>query len=195
MSMKVQKALLFVVVYLLFAPLWAQEGARSGKTYTRSYGSTGTLFDVGIYYGQSESDAEPAAANEWRNTTSIYDVKLGYITSDGFYFGLLYSTRSDNQLGNSASGNSLGAGLGLKLGRGFLLRAFYKFGETYADYSDGSGYQADLSYMVNLTSRFYLGMGFSARETRFKKNDTIVNFANWSRKETYPVLSLGFLIN
>jgi hypothetical protein len=87
MSMKVQKALLFVVVYLLFAPLWAQEGARSGKTYTRSYGSTGTLFDVGIYYGQSESDAEPAAANEWRNTTSIYDVKLGYITSDGFYSG------------------------------------------------------------------------------------------------------------
>lgn len=193
--MKLRGAFIFLIAALMPTSLLAQESARSAKTYSRSYGSSGTLFDLGVYYGQSEAVAEPAATNEWRNTTSIYDVKLGYITADDFYMGLLYSTRSDNQLGTSASGNSLGAGLGLRLGRGFLLRAFYKFGETYGSYSDGSGYQADLSYLVNLSSRFYLGIGISARETRFKKNDTIINFANWSRKETYPVLSLGFLIN
>ncbi len=177
--------------------LWAQgSGGKPAKTYSRSYGRTGFLFDTAVYYGQSEASANPAAANTWQNTTSLYDIKLGYIMENSLFFGAEYCTRTDNQVSiTSTSGTGTGVGIGYFYDNGFNLRAYYKFGETYGNYSEGSGYQADLGYMINMTSNFYMGLALSIRQTSFGANSTISNYSYWTRKETYPFFTLGFLIN
>lgn len=174
----------------------AQSSGRSPVKYIHAYGSTGVLFDLGVYYGRSEATANPTAGNTWQNSTSLYDIKFGYITTDSYYLGAEYTTRNDDQVtASNTSGSAAGVGLGYFFGNGFNLRAYYKFNESYGDYSQGSGYQADLGYAANMTSNFYLGFGVSFRQTSFKKNNTITNFDYWTRKETYPFISLGFLIN
>jgi hypothetical protein len=199
MQFKTQLRFWLFVISLLGFEFSQAQYAGSGKparVYTHSYGHTGTLLDGAIYYAQTEATASPAAGNTWQNTTSLYDIKLGQVLESSIYVGLEYSTRSDNQISNATtSGNSVGAGVGYFTENGFNIRAYYKFNENYGDYKDGTGFEADLGYMVNMTSNFYLGINLSVRQITFKTNSTITNFDYWTRKETYPFLALGFLIN
>jgi hypothetical protein len=190
--------LLVLITLILGHQSFAQmnSSGRAAKTMSRFYGRTGVLFDPAVYFGQTEATANPVAGNQWQYTTTIYDIKLGYINHNSFYLGGEYTTRSDNQVYvASTSGTAAGAGVGYFFDNGFNLRVYYKFNEVFGNYLDGTGYQADLGYAVNLTSNFYLGFVISVRQTTFKTNRTITNFDFWTRKETYPFLTLGFLIN
>lgn len=199
MNFKKSKSLLVLsAMFLLGFSAVAQTAgsARPAKSYSRSYGRTGLLFDTSIYFGQTEATANPVVLNQWQSTTSIYDLKLGYILENSFYFGAEYSTRNDNQISTtSAFGNSTGLGVGYFSDSGFNLRVFYVLNEIYGDYTSGTGYRAELGYLMNMTSTFFLGFMVSIRQTTFKSNNTIIAFDSWTRKETYPFLTLGFLIN
>lgn len=167
---------------------------RPAKTISRTYGFAGVLADLGLYYSLSEATATPAANNTWESSTSIYDFKLGYIDESHLYYGLLYSGRSDSQLSpDQSTGGAAGAGLGYFGYNGFNIRAYYKFNDTFGDYKDGSGYQVDLGYAINPTSSLYLGLNLSVRETTFKTNATVAGFQPWTRKETYPFVTVGYL--
>lgn len=199
MHFKISLGLLILAVSLFVnLSAYAQSGisGRPAKAVSRSYGRTGLLFDAGIYFGQTEATANPAALNQWQSTTSIYDVRLGYITESSIYFGAEYSTRSDNQISSeSASGNAAGLGFGFFSDNGFNIRTFYRFNENYGSYANGTGYKADIGYTINMTSNFFLGFAISIRQTTFKTNDMIVAFDSWTRKETYPFFTFGFLFN
>ena len=185
-----------VFILLLSGEVGAQAyaGGRETRPIARTYGYLGTLFDVGVYYGKSEASANPAAGNTWENTTSLYDIKLGYISESQLYFGAMYSVRNDNQTtANRVDGQSVGVGLGFFRYNGFNIRAYYKFNDNYGDYKEGTGYHFELGYAINPTSSFYLGLCYSVRETTYKKNETIAGFSSWARKESYPFLTLGFL--
>ncbi len=186
----------FLVVFLLGA-LAVAAGQRSERvaSYSLNSGRTGVLFDAAVYYGQSEATADPAAGNEWKNLTSVYDVKLGYIFDSKLYLGGEYSTRSDSSMTSTQSGGAGAVGAGLFWGSGFNLRSFYRFNENWGDYSEGSGFQADLGYMHNITSNFYIGLIASHRQTTFTKNSLIANFKSFTKKDTQPMLTVGFLIN
>ncbi len=169
-----------------------------GTTRTVSSGRSGVLVDLGFFYGQSEATANPAVGNEWQDIKSIYDLKLGYVLESDIYLGAGYSTRTDSLTSlpvASSSGGTAMVGGGIYFGNGFNIRGFYRINESWGDYKNGSGFQLDLAYMVNMTSNFYLGFLFSHRQTVFTSNSTIVNFKTWTRKETFPMLTLGFLIN
>lgn len=189
------------LTFMVFASLIGLSGncgAQSGKAkaISRSYGRVGTLFDLSLYYGQSEATANPAPGNSWTNTTAIYDIRAGYIAESGVYFGGLYTSRSDNQVSlNTETGSSTGVGAGYFADNGFFLRGYYKFGDTFGNYSDGTGFQADLGYLLNPTSSFFFGVNLSIRQTQYKSNPTIAGFDSWTRKETYPFLTFGFLFN
>jgi hypothetical protein len=183
------------IVLLTFSQMAFSEPGKA-KAISRSYGRIGALFDISLYYGQSEATANPAAGNSWTNTTAIYDIKAGYITESGVYLGGLFSTRSDNQTSvDTVSGSSTGVGVGYFGDGGFNLRGYYKFGDTYGDYSEGTGFQADLGYLLNPTSSFFFGINVSIRQTQYKSNTTIAGFDSWTRKETYPFFTFGFLFN
>lgn len=183
-----------LLIQFCFSFVYADTLPRGGKTISRAYGFSGTLFDMALFYSQTEATATPSTGNTWQSSTSLYDVKLGYITESQFYWGGLYGFRSDNQVSTSAvSGNALGAGVGYFSHNGFNIRAYYKFNETYGDYKEGSGYQVDIGYTINPTAAFYLGVNLSVRNIIFKSNDIIPSFQSWERKETYPFITLGFL--
>lgn len=174
--------------------------ARSGGSSNVSYTSnrSGVLFDLGYYYGQSEAVANPSPGNEWKDITSIYDFKLGYVFDSDLFLGAGYTVRSDSLTSlsvNSSSGGTAMLGAGWFWGSGFNLRAYYHVDESFGDYKSGTGFQADLGYSVNMTSNFYLGLLFSHRQTVYTANSTIANFKTWTKKETFPMVTLGFLIN
>lgn len=185
---------------MLLLSWWAlpvkAEGGKTPKAISRSYGRIGTLVDVSIYYGQTEATANPAAGNSWQNTTAIYDLKGGYITDSSIYIGAVYTSRSDNQVSAaSASGSSVGIGGGYFADSGFNIRGYYKFNDTYGDYKNGSGFEANLGYLLNPTSNFFFGLNVSVRQSTYTSNSVIPGFNSWTRKETYPFLTFGFLIN
>ena len=174
--------------------------ARTGGASAVSYSSnrSGVLFDLGYYYGQSEAVANPSPGNEWKDITSVYDIKLGYVFDSDLYLGGGYTVRTDSLTSipvNSSSGGSAMLGLGWFWGTGFNLRGYYHIDESFGDYKSGTGFQADIGYIVNMTSNFYLGLLFSHRQTVYTTNNTIANFKTWTKKETFPMVTLGFLIN
>lgn len=187
---------IYLVLFLSVTDLKAAANPRERvASYRMSSGRTGVLFDTAIYYGQSEASAEPAVGNEWKNLTSVYDIKLGYVFNSSIYLGGEFSTRND-AIGPVTSNGSTGAvGIGLFWGSGFNLRSYYRFDESWGYYSNGTGFQADLGYMHNLTSNFYIGLLVSHRQTTYTKNNLIAGFQSFTKKDTQPMLTVGFLIN
>lgn len=196
-------SVVFIIFYTslaLSAPGNRERQSRSGGAPAVSYSSnrSGMLFDLGYYYGQSEAVANPSPGNEWKDITSVYDIKLGYVFDSDLYLGGGYTVRTDSLTSlsvNSSSGGTAMLGIGWFWGTGFNLRGYYHIDESFGDYKSGTGFQADLGYMVNMTSNFYLGLLFSHRQTVYTSNSTIANFKSWTKKETFPMLTLGFLIN
>ena len=187
--------ILTIFVFLICVTAIADNGSgRPPKMISRTYGFSGTLADMGLYYSLTEATATPAAGNTWESNTAIYDFKLGYITESKVYYGLLYSGRRDNQ---TAPDHSTGAGVGAGIGyfgyNGFNIRGFYKVSDNFGEYKDGTGFQIDLGYAINPTSNLYLGLNISYRETVYKTNATIAGFQPWNRRETYPFVTVGYL--
>ena len=95
---------LFVLFILLMSETCWSAGstrdrqARNGGGSAVSYSSnrSGFLFDLGYYYGQSEAVANPSPGNEWKDITSVYDIKLGYVFDSDLYLGGGYTVRTDS---------------------------------------------------------------------------------------------------
>lgn len=195
------RQLVILIMFLFSAQLQAQQKSSNGKTaklMTSNYGRTGTLFDVGIYYGQSEATANPVSNNEFKSIISIYDIKLGYVFSEGYFLGAGYSARNESSSTTSSATTTGGAGmvgLGYFSSNGFNLRSYYHFNESFGDYKVGSGFQADLEYKVNMSSNFYMGIAFSHRQITYTQNNLITGFTSWIRKESYPFVTFGFIVN
>ncbi len=189
--------MIFSCIGLLFSlhSFSATNPREKAVTFSVNTGRSGVLFDTAIYYGQTEATADPAAGNEWKNLTSIYDIKLGYITASSIYLGAEYSARNDASILTTTSGGTAAVGIGYFWGSGFHARGFYRINESFGDYKNGTGFQADLGYMVNMSSNFYLGLLLSHRQVTFTTNETIANFKSQIKKDTQPMVTLGFLIN
>lgn len=189
---------------LTFLLLWGLCFSLAGKAQTRSgsisRGSvyvvrkSGVLLDFGIHYGQAEATGNPSAQN-FKNNTSVYDIKLGYVSEGNWYIGGLYSVKNYSTISGSSNGKTGGLGFGYLFRNNFNIRAFYRHNDVFGEYREGSGFQADLEYKVSFASNFYIGALISHRQVTFKANDTISNFQDYTLKETYPAISLGFLIN
>ncbi|OFZ29292.1 MAG: hypothetical protein A2622_07695 [Bdellovibrionales bacterium RIFCSPHIGHO2_01_FULL_40_29] len=186
---------LFTLVIVMFLSVTAWGAREKPVKYSTAGSRSGLLLDMAVYYGQSEASANPAAGNEWRNVTSVYDFKLGYVTESHVYLGAEYSTRSDSETLTSTTGGTAGVGLGYLWGSGYHLRSFYRINETWGAFSNGTGFQADLGYMVNMAASFYLGVLVSHRQVTFTENNTILNFKSMAKKDTQPMITFGFLFN
>lgn len=193
------KSFLSVVFVVMSLSVISQAQTRGGGS-SRGGGSvyvagkSGVLLDFGIHYGQSEAAGNPAT-QDFKNNTSIYDSKLGYISDSNWYLGLLYSVKNYSTLAGTTNGKTGGVGFGYFFRNNFNFRAFYRHDESFGEYRKGTGFQADLEYKVPFASNFYIGALISHRQVNFKTNDTIANFDEYIAKETYPAISLGFLIN
>lgn len=190
-------SLFFLVLFsvtLAQAQVRASGTSSGGSRMSYVTGKSGVLLDLALHYAQSESVGTPAT-QDFKNNTSVYDTKLGYIYDNDFYIGALYSVKNYSTLAGTTNGKTGGLGLGYFFRNNFNVRTFYRHNEVYGEYKMGSGFQADLEYKVSFSSNFYIGALISHRQIAFKKNEAIASFDKYTIKETYPALSLGFLIN
>lgn len=194
----------FVLTALILSALFNANFAEAQASSTRSRGritpgvvvsgKSGTLFDTAIFYGQSESSADPNVGNQYRNNNTVFDIKLGYVFEPGLYFGGEYTIRNYSYTNGTDTGYASAIGLGHFWNNGFNFRAYYRFNESIGAYGDGTGYQMDLQYMTNMSSDFYIGVLVSHRETTFKSNAWISGFNQWTYRATNPAVTIGFLI-
>lgn len=155
---------------------------------------SGVLLDLAAQYGQAEATSDPATQN-FKNNTSINDLKLGFISDEDLYFGALFSAKSFSTLAGSKTSHTGGLGLGYFFRNNFNFRLFYRHDENYGDYRKGSGFQTDLEFKTILAAQIYLGVLVSHRQTTYRENDSIPFFKQNTSKETYPAITVGFLMN
>src|SRR5437868_178565 len=109
----------------------------SGTAHARGGGS-GVLFDVNLYYGASATDQKLTNGSESKSDdkTSLYDIKLGYLSGSGLYFGGIYSSRSYTALSAAGeNGSSLGGSLGYFGSSGFFVMGHYIASSTRGEYT------------------------------------------------------------
>jgi hypothetical protein len=193
------KNILSLFGIILFVSLIAN--AQSTRSQTQSSGSyssggrSGVLFDIGTYYGTVDETSRSTVQTDSKTNESVFDMKLGYIFSYGIYLGAEYSVRNSGFINWSTTGNGTAVGLGYFFKNGMYARGYYRFNEVYSDYRNGTGYQFDVGYSQLFATNFYLGMALSRREVTFDKRDSDVNLRDFNYRATYPMLTLGFLIN
>lgn len=159
-------------------------------------GGSGVLFDVNLYYTSTKvEDKNNGNTNQISDgTTSIYDIKLGYLGGDGWYFGGIYNSRSDSALNASGTaGSAMGASLGYFGSAGFFFMGHYMMNGTRGTYKEGSGIQVDLGYKAGVSGNWLVGGELSYRSMTFKKNETITGFESRTITEIIPMVSIGYL--
>ena len=166
-------------------------GSRSAVFVTSK---SGVLLDFAIHYGQAEAVGNPTT-QDFKNNTSVYDTKLGYISDNNWYLGALYSVKNYSTLAGATNGKVGGVGFGYFFRNNFNFRAYYRHNEAFGEYRKGTGFQADLEYKVSFASNFYIGALVSHRQMTYKENESITSFEDYTAKETFPAITLGFLIN
>lgn len=123
--------------------------------------------------------------------SSIYDLKLGYLSGSGLYLGGIYSLRHSES--PSQDGRALGGSVGYFGASGFFVKGHYIASAEWEDYKEGTGIQADFGYITNVTGSFVVGVELTYREIEYKKNDLIPGFDKLKFSETFPMLTVGFV--
>lgn len=165
----------------------------SAQSFARGSSSGGVLLNVNAYMYNYSSKTEPGGSTA-DGSSSIYDVKLGYLSND-WYYGLLMTSRNEDPLGNgSKSGSAMGAGAGYFFGEGFFLMAHYILSATYNDdLKKGTGFQFDFGYLTNVSSNFQVGVELTRRDITYKEHKTIASLDSFELVETFPMLTFGFI--
>ena len=203
------KTLIFVVSFVSCLSVHAQFPSRATErpqpSSAKGGGSTGSfsgvMFDTDAFYGKAKAVAKPISltsdptkSNEFDTTSTMYNFKLGVISTGGWYLGALYSDRADASGTIIVRGYGGGAGVGFFASNGLNVRAFYKFSEVYGDYSQGEGFSGEMAYLIKISSKFYFGFLVSHQQVRYLTNPTVTNFRTWTSKWTHPALTLAYLM-
>lgn len=164
----------------------------TGASLAQARGGTsnGVMVSASAYMYNVTTDSSPGGKTD--SKTSLYDLKLGYLSGNGLYLGGLYTIRSQEN-GSSESGKALGASVGYVGSEGFYLQGHYILSAEKGDYSEGTGLQADFGYLTNVTGAMYVGVELSYRSIEYKKNSTIPGFEKMKMDELFPLLTVGFL--
>ena len=184
---------------------WSQSKSRSGKKNTNAAYMTykkGILLDLAYSFASNNTVSSSELSSDGASQSSNLDIKLGYINRASFYYGGQYTSKNEvNQTAASAavisstSGKGSGFGLGYFWEKGFDLRLFYRFHESYSYFSKGSGYQANFGYSTKLGGSILLGVLVDYREIKYDAYSLNTNFVSRTIRTIQPALTLGFLID
>jgi hypothetical protein len=136
------------------------------------------------------------------SNTLTSDVLFGY-NFGSFYLGaILESQGTTNKSGSNPSGSAAGASLGFFSGpfvfmAHYFAQATYKTGDSAgSNYGSGSGFGADVGFMVPMTSNFVMGANLAYRSLTYKMYDNgTTEFTDISNAVSTiePRLTFGFI--
>lgn len=181
---------LFGIVALSLTLLPIQSQAASGGA------SGGHSFLVGLSFMQLSQTTEGPNLGTTDSTSTILNGKIGYILSDGLYFGGIYDSRTDTTNGAKNERTGYGASIGYH-NMGWFIDGSYFISSTYklsggVELSAGSGFGADVGKNFDLTSNIYLGLQISYRSFTYTKAAG-VSATNKIKSELTPMLNLGVM--
>ncbi len=162
--------------------------------------SSGDGFNVGlsglIYNKQLSGDNHPTATED-KNTHLNF--KLGYLMSNNFYFGGIYSTLSSGDGTTTQTRTAMGAQAGYHADGYFLDFTYYLSGaHKFSDlitYKDATGIGIEVGYNTMVSSNFYVGAELNYMTLTYKKIDAsgTETASNNTWTEMYPMLNAGFI--
>lgn len=157
--------------------------------------TSGVLFSLNAFYTTDKVEVESGGVTSTVDAKdSAYDVKLGYLSNSGLYWGGLYTSRSSDIGGSTSAGTATGASLGYVGSRGFYVMGHYLLSATAGDnYKEGSGMQVDLGYMSAVSGGLILGVELTYRSVTYKKDETNAALDHYKHDEVMPMLTLGYL--
>lgn len=159
-------------------------------------GGSGVLFDVNLYYGSSKTNEKLTTGAETKSDTksALYDIKLGYLSGSGIYFGGIYTSRSNSVLNqDGTNGSAMGGSLGYFGSSGFFLMGHYLVSGTDGKYQEGTGVQGDLGYKAGVGGNWLVGGELTYRSMTYKKNADVTNLESYATEEIVPMVSFGYI--
>jgi hypothetical protein len=181
----------------LSALILASTMTLAATAQARGGGGSGVLFDLNLYYGTSKVDDVNSGVTTHQSDgkSAIYDVKLGYLTGSGLYFGGIYTSRSDSALDASGtSGSAMGGSVGYMGSGGFFIMGHVLTGATSGEYKEGTGMQVDLGYKAGVGNGWLLGAELTYRDITYKKNASLAaTFESHQVTEVMPMISIGYM--
>lgn len=156
--------------------------------------SSGVMATLNAYmYNNTTEVTSGGSSSSSDSKVSIYDIKLGYLTGNGLYLGGLYTMRNSTNGSNSTDGKNLGASVGYVGASGFFIKGHYILSAEYGDLKEGSGLQADLGYINNITGNFLVGVELTYRSVEYKKDESNASVDKYKMTELFPMLTVGFV--
>lgn len=161
--------------------------------------NAGYLLGLGLYYTQSSKSGDNYSPS-LSNSTTMYDLKVGYVAASNVYFGLIYDSYSySDGSAYSPSRSAYGASIGYHSNGWYIDLDYYLSATQSVDSltndKDGSGFGLDFGYNVMMSNSFYLGLGFAYKSLSYKtrESSTVSLSRNNTFTELMPLLNLGFM--
>jgi hypothetical protein len=156
--------------------------------------SSGVMFTANVFmYNNSEEVTTGSTTSKGDSKSSIYDIKGGYLTGDGLYFGGLYTMRNAEAGNSSYDGKNLGVSLGYVGVNGFFVMGHYILSAEYGPLKEGTGIQGDFGYITNVTGSFLVGVELTYRSIEYKKDEDSAGVDKHKKDELLPMLTVGFV--
>lgn len=159
---------------------------------TQAASSSGVLVTANAFMYNSTVEQTPGAGAV-ESKSSIYDMKLGYLSSSGLYLGGIYTIKNSETDSGSTDGSAMGASLGYVGARGFYVKGHYLVSGTYGDFKEGTGVQGDLGYMASVSSSMVVGVELTYRSMEYKKKDGDPSLESYKQSELLPLMTIGFI--
>lgn len=153
--------------------------------------SSGLILTANAYMYNSSTETTPGSNVE--TTSSIYDLKVGYLMGNGLYLGGIYTIRRSESNNVETDGKAAGASLGYVASSGMFIQGHYLAMADVGSYKEGSGYQVDLGYLSNVTGPLLIGVELTYRSMNYKEDDNNASVTKVIKTELMPLLTLGFV--
>ncbi|MGZ5280158.1 MAG: hypothetical protein ACXWC9_09460 [Pseudobdellovibrionaceae bacterium] len=160
-------------------------------------GGSGVLASLGFF--KFDQEFEGSQIGNGKNLNTFYDFKLGYLFSNNFYAGGIYSVANQDNGSSQPKRSLYGVTLGYHnsgwyLDGSYFLAGEYDTGATV--YKKPSGLGIDLGYEFMVNSNFFFGLQGSYRTITFKEylsGSTTSTSDNKIKSEISPMLVLGVI--
>lgn len=157
------------------------------------------MLGVNAYYTSTNDEVANPTIATTKSAKTYLDGNLGYMFSDGLYMGALYFSDSiDTGGAYTPSITGYGASLGwifssgfFILGHGILDSTYEKQSSAIDKWTKGTGMQADLGYIMPISSSFLVGAQITYRSVKFTSyNNGTAEFTTYTytKSETFPQL-------
>lgn len=185
MNTKLLALVTFGSLALAFAPANSQAAMGGGDQIL-----------IGISAVQLSTSTDGPNVGNDDEKKNLFDAKIGYAMANGFYFGGIYNSRTDEL--NSAKSERSGYGISIGYhNMGWFIDGAYYISSTYklsggTELKDGSGFGFDVGHNFDVLSNVYLGLQISYKSFTYNKAAD-VTVTNKVKSELAPMLNLGIM--